>query len=130
LFCSISAINNAGFTIFHQSSSLAAFRNDGNAFFTFLVIVELVFGGIGYPLIFDVIEKVKYRKLKQRYKFSLFTKVALLGFVFVSVLGLAFSFGFEYGYHGYSNAHYNDIAHFICSSTNKEFGNAEGFNKA
>lgn len=129
LFCSISAINNAGFTIFHNSSSLASFRNDGNAFFTFLIICELVFGGIGYPLIFDVIEKIKYKRLKQQYKFSLFSKVALLGFIGVTVVGLACSFGFEYGYNGYSISNYHDIAHFQCTEL-KEFGHAEGFNKA
>lgn len=129
LFCSISAINNAGFTIFHHVSSLSAFRNDGNTFFTFLIIVELVFGGIGYPLIFDIIEKIKYKKLKQSHRVTLFTKVAVLGFIAVSVVGLALSFGFEYGYRGLLDNNYNDIAHFKCTSY-KEFGNAEGFNKA
>lgn len=127
LFCSISAINNAGFTIFHGSSSLASFRNDGNDFFTFLIIVESILGGIGYPLIFDVIEKIKHKKMKQPYKVSLFTKVALLGFISVSIVGLALSFGFEYGYYGIMHGDYKDIAHYQC--TNKEFGNVEWFNK-
>jgi Trk-type K+ transport system membrane component len=132
LFCSVSAINNAGFTIFKHILSLDAFRNDGNAFFTFLIICELTIGGIGYPLIFDIIEKVKYKRKKMRYKISLFTKVALLGFICVTIAGLAMSFGFEYGYKDFvgwnGNIGYKDIAYF--KTMNNEFGKADQFNRA
>jgi hypothetical protein len=57
---------------------------------------------------------------------SLFTKVALLGFVIVSVLGFISSISFEYAYTNpvfvdSNGVSYFDIAHYD-SSINHEFG--------
>jgi hypothetical protein len=79
-------------------------------------------------LIFDILEKIKYKRHNERFKISLFTKVAIFGFIIVSIIGLALSFGFEYGYNGLiNNTSYHDVAHFQCN--NKEFGKAIEFNK-
>jgi hypothetical protein len=43
---------------------------------------------------------MKYKRKGLKYRISLFTKICLLGFIAVSVIGLAFTFGFEYGFKG------------------------------
>ena len=51
-FSSISSINNAGFDILVNSNSLSIFAND--YYIQILTIVCLVFGGLGFPVIYDI----------------------------------------------------------------------------
>ncbi|MDR3257650.1 MAG: hypothetical protein LBT17_02525 [Mycoplasmataceae bacterium] len=134
MFTSISAINNAGFDIFEGGVSMAALRNDWNVIFQLFVIIEFVIGGIGFPLIYDLIEKMKAKRKGIKYRLSLFTKLSLTGYLVVSLAGLAFAYGFEYGYTSVISDHQVfDIAHYKCGilswqGTN-EFGKNETFNK-
>ncbi|MDR3163662.1 MAG: hypothetical protein LBT77_01130 [Mycoplasmataceae bacterium] len=127
-FTSISSINNGGFDIFSESNSLSAFRNDWGVIFQVMAMIEFIIGGIGFPLIFDLIEKVKYKRKGLKYQLSLFTKLGLWGFAIASVVGLIFAYSFEYSFTVNSYIGYPDIAHYVC--THKEFGEHEQFNKA
>jgi Trk-type K+ transport system membrane component len=42
-----------------------------------MAMIEFIIGGIGFPLIFDLIEKVKYKRKGLKYQLSLFTKLGL-----------------------------------------------------
>jgi Trk-type K+ transport system membrane component len=92
-------------------------------------MIEFVIGGIGFPLVYDLIEKMKARRKGIKYQLSLFTKLALIGYLLVSVVGIAFAYGFEYGYTDLiSNSTCFDVAHYKCGKN--EFGKNELFNKA
>jgi Trk-type K+ transport system membrane component len=93
-----------------------------------MAMIEFIIGGIGFPLIFDLIEKFKYKRKGLKYQLSLFTKLGLLGFGTVSIIGLIFAFSFEYAFTVHSYGGYNDIVHYVCS--HNEFGKNEQFNKA
>ena len=125
MFTSVSAMNNAGFDVFRSSNSLASFRNDWNVIFQLMTMILIVIGGIGYPIIFDIYEKIRYKKLGLRYRFSLFTKVAALSYIVVFGVGLAVAYGFEYG---------AQSSQTLIGSTNNlhnlEWGKSEKFNKA
>jgi Trk-type K+ transport system membrane component len=69
-----------------------------------MVLIQIVIGGIGFPLIYDVIEKIKCKKKGQIHKFTLFSKVALISYFSVAVLTAAAAFAFEFGYSGFQNA--------------------------
>ena len=125
MFTSVSAMNNAGFDIFNSSASLASFRNDWHVIFQLMTIILIVIGGIGYPIIFDIYEKIRYRRLGLRYHYSLFTKVASLSYLIVLIAGLAVAYGFEFGV---------PTATTIIGSANNinnmEWGQNEMFNKS
>ncbi|WP_166623173.1 TrkH family potassium uptake protein [Mycoplasma testudineum] len=105
-FHSISSINNAGFDIF-GSNSLAPYYN--NYDFQFFTIVLFVIGGIGYPVIYDVVIhlRAKYRtwymrKIKgktdynfRKVKWSLFTKLSIITYVLVGIVMICLTFAFE-----------------------------------
>lgn len=97
MFLSISAMNNAGFDVFKGDSSLACFRNDWNIIFQIFTAVEIFLGGIGYPLIFDVYEKKRYKKHHLKYRYSLLTKIAFIAYFAVFGFGLICAFAYEYG---------------------------------
>lgn len=126
IFTSISAINNAGFDIFQGTSSLASYRNDWNTIFQLFIIVEIVVGGIGYPVIFDVMEKRKNAKKGIKTRTSLFTKVALCSYFVIAIIGLIFAFSFE-GIDAKFNT--DEYSIFTDPNTYHEFGKAEGWNK-
>ena len=97
MFCSFSAMNNAGFDVFEQNISIAAFRNDWNTIFQLITIIEIIIGGIGYPLIFDIYEKIRLKRLNLTHRFTLFSKVCLISYFAVLIVGLIFAYGFEFG---------------------------------
>lgn len=127
MFTSVSAINNAGFDIFQGTSSLASYRNDWNTIFQLFILIEIVFGGIGYPVIFDVLEKRKNAKKGIMTRTSLFTKIALWSYFIIAVIGLILAFSFE-GIDAKVNTDEYQI--FNDPNTNGEFGLASGYNKA
>jgi Trk-type K+ transport system membrane component len=93
-------------------------------------LLESIVGGIGFPLIYDVIEKRRYRKLKLKYRFTLFSKVVLTAFVVVTAVGLIFNFSFEYAYIGtYHPAMSVDYYPPFLTSPDAYWGHAPGFNK-
>ena len=99
LFQSVSTMNNAGFDIISQAS-YSPFRNGIWTIFLYISMIQIVIGGIGYPAIYDVIEFFRQRHHRQKFKFSLFTKVSSITYLIILVVGLAFIFGFEFGIQG------------------------------
>ena len=95
LFTTVSVMNNAGFDNV-SSSSLAPFRNDWGTILQFFIILELVIGGLGHFVWFEVIQKVRYRSIKKTYFMSLYSKIAIVVYVIVAIIGLLSSFCFEF----------------------------------
>ncbi|CAM9107613.1 TrkH family potassium uptake protein [Mycoplasma marinum] len=92
VFHSISAINNAGFDIM-GGHSIAPYFSD--YFVQIIFIVLFVFGGIGYPVIYDVWQFFKYKREGKKFKFSLFTKISCITYFLISIIGIAITFGIE-----------------------------------
>lgn len=85
VFHSISAVNNAGFDIIGQNS-LIPFQ--GAYFVQWIFIIELVIGGIGFPVFYDLYSYLKAKAHGKRFRFSLFTKVTVSTYFIVALLGL------------------------------------------
>lgn len=95
IFHSISAINNAGFTIL-SNSSLEPYYEVYSIQIIFIILI--VIGGIGYPVIYDVYSYVKYKiKRRQGFSFSLFSKLNTITYFLITILGLTLLFIFEIG---------------------------------
>ncbi len=92
IFHAVSAVNNAGFDII-GANSFTPFATD--YFIQTLVMVGLIFGGIGFPVLYDVRNYFRSRKTKEPFKFSLFTKICFRMYFSVLIVGLALVFGFE-----------------------------------
>ncbi|MFZ3579700.1 TrkH family potassium uptake protein [Virgibacillus sp. DJP39] len=86
LFHSVSAFNNAGFSIW--SDSLSRFVND--PIVTVIITASFIIGGIGFTVIFDMWKKKKFRK------FSLHTKLMVVGTVVINVIAVVFVFWLEF----------------------------------
>ena len=99
IFHAISAINNAGFDIL-SNSSLFPYYHVYSIQIVFIVL--LIIGGIGFPVIYDVVMFIKH-KIKRRtdFKFSLFTKVSCTAYLMVFLVGLVFVLIFEIGNKGH-----------------------------
>ncbi|VEU70303.1 TrkH family potassium uptake protein [Mycoplasmopsis glycophila] len=94
IFHTISAINNAGFDII-SGKSLSPYYKD--YFLQFCFIVLLIIGGIGYPVIYDLRCFIlhKMRRKSRRYRFTLFTKVSLIMYLIVFLVGFISTSLFE-----------------------------------
>ncbi len=92
VFHSISAINNAGFDII-GGHSIAPYFSD---YFVQIVFITLfVFGGIGYPVIYDVFQYFVAKRKGKKFKFSLFTKISCITYIVISILGIGTTFLIE-----------------------------------
>lgn len=89
----ISAVTNSGFDV--TGDSIIPFAGD----YPFLLsIMFLIFiGGIGFPVLMEIREWLGYRRQKHKlpFRFSLFTKIALLAFVMLFVVGTLLIFFLE-----------------------------------
>lgn len=97
IFHSISAFNNAGFDVL-GSTSLIPYQ--GNVALTLLTAVLIILGGIGFAVIYDVLEKRRFSALSLHSKMVLiFTAVLIVGgtagLYLTSELGLLDSFFFS-----------------------------------
>ncbi|MBL1228030.1 TrkH family potassium uptake protein [Enterococcus sp. BWB1-3] len=84
---SISAVTNSGFDV--TGDSIIPFAND---YLFLIVIMFLIFiGGIGFPVLMEIREWFFFKKKKRGlpFRFSLFSKLALLSFVFLFIGGTA-----------------------------------------
>ena len=81
VFHSVSAFCNAGFSL--NSDSMAQYRNDIPINLTICALIIL--GGIGFPVLYDILETVRNRGNRQR--FSLQSKTALLTSLFLIITG-------------------------------------------
>ncbi|WP_419886850.1 TrkH family potassium uptake protein [Neobacillus niacini] len=82
-FGSISATTNAGFDI--TGGSLIPFSND--YFVQTVIILLMIIGAIGFPVIVEVYEFLLSLKSKKRYHFTLFTKLTTATFVILTIVG-------------------------------------------
>lgn len=93
IFHTGSSINNAGFDIFAGNYSLAVYYQ--NYFIQFLTIFLFVFGGIGFAVIYDCYNYLKNKAKGQKFRFSIFTKIAALSYFSVAIIGLLLVFTAE-----------------------------------
>lgn len=92
IFHAVSAVNNAGFDI-TGAHSLLPYAKD--YFVQIFVMMGLIFGGIGFPVFYDLKNYWLARKTKAPFRFSLFTKIALKMYVIIAVLGIVLVFSSE-----------------------------------
>src|SRR5699024_919905 len=86
-FTTVSAITNGGFSL--SNESMAMFKDD--YFVQFIVMLLVIFGAIGFPVLIEVKQFIlKRRKKKRRFRFSLFTKLTTSTFTVLILLGAAF----------------------------------------
>jgi len=87
VFHSISAFNNAGFSLF--TDSLMSYNANFISLFTLSLLV--IFGGVGY---FVLIELIEYYKRKKR--FSIHTRIMLYGTLILIVFGMILFLSIEW----------------------------------
>ena len=75
IFHSISSFNNAGFDLFGDSSLI---NFSDNVLFNFSTCLMIFCGGLGFIVIFDILQKRKFRKLSLHSKIVLVTTLSLL----------------------------------------------------
>lgn len=93
IFHSICSINNAGFDNIGSKSLMPYYEDYSLQIFT---LIAAFIGGVGFPVIYDIYKKLNsYRKTQPRYRVTLFTKLTLITYVFVSIIGLLLTFLFE-----------------------------------
>ncbi|GCF95127.1 Ktr system potassium uptake protein D [Enterococcus florum] len=82
---SISAVTNSGFDV--SGDSIIPFAHD--SLFILLIMLLIFIGGIGFPVLMDFHGWVYHRKSPSKipYRFSLFSKIALLAFFILFVGG-------------------------------------------
>ena len=85
-FSTISAMSNAGFTLSANSYMPYA----GDFFFQFIIMILVIFGAIGFPVLIEVKQYLRKRHLKRKYRFSLFTKLTSTTFFLLILLGALF----------------------------------------
>lgn len=128
-FTTISAMNNAGFDNI-SANSMAPYRNDWGVILQFLIVLELIIGGLGHFAAFDIIEKIRCKKQHIPYKVTLYTKVALTVYAIVAVFGIAGGLVFEFTNPvQYMGEGLRETCIVGNTNTNGEFGNHPIFNK-
>ena len=96
IFHSVSAFCNAGFDIIGEKSLIPY---SGNFGINIVVMMLIVTGGIGFTVWKDVLTKVKFRllrRIKQKIRFSLHTKLALIFTGVLLLSGALFFLAAEY----------------------------------
>lgn len=83
LFLSISATTNAGFDM--TGMSMIPYQTD--YFVQVVVILLLILGAIGFPVLIELRDFFSSRKHRKRYRFSLFTKLTSITFLGLVVGG-------------------------------------------
>lgn len=87
LFHSISAFNNAGFSLW--SDSLSGYV--GSSYINLIITLLFIIGGIGFTVLYDLFTTRKFRL------FSLHTKVMLVGTLVINIVAMLVIFSLEYG---------------------------------
>ncbi|WP_342224583.1 TrkH family potassium uptake protein [Spiroplasma endosymbiont of Asaphidion curtum] len=85
IFHSVSATNNAGFDIIGPNS-LSPYRTQ--YFVQVVFLVQLIIGGIGYPVFYDLKQKAVARYRGIKVNFSLFTKISVIYYFSISFIGI------------------------------------------
>ncbi|WP_077325861.1 TrkH family potassium uptake protein [Virgibacillus siamensis] len=93
-FATISATTNGGFDITGQS--LTPFKDD--YFVQFIIMLLIIFGAIGYPVLIEVKSFLFARGEKRKHlRFSLFTKVTTLTFFILIIVGTVLIMLMDFG---------------------------------
>lgn len=95
MFDSVSALDNAGFTLFGESS-MSAYRNGLGIFPQAILMMEWFLGGLGFPVIYEIYQYIKAKKQRKDFKFSLFSKLCLIGISSVLIISTALAYIFAY----------------------------------
>ncbi len=82
---SISAVTNSGFDV--TGASLTPYAED--YFFIICIIILIIIGGIGFPVIMEIKEWLFFKKKRRGYpfRFSLFSKLAIGAFLILFIFG-------------------------------------------
>lgn len=96
IFHAISALNNAGFDIVGSSSFAPYYHEYG---LQIIFIILFVIGGMGFPVIYDVYGYFKSKITKEKFNWSLFTKVSSITYLLVAAIGLGTTFIIEMSAH-------------------------------
>ncbi len=91
-FTTVSAITNSGFDI--TGASLIPFQND--YFVQTLHMFLMFFGAMGFPVILDIRKYLHCKKTKQRFRFSIYTKLTMITTIILWVVGIIGFYIFEY----------------------------------
>ena len=111
-FHAISALNNAGFDIIGSHSLQPYYHHIG---IHIIFIVLFVFGGIGYPVIYDIFKWVRAKYRGEQFRWSLFTKLSCTVYVAITLIGLASIFAVELSAHSYKS--FNAVSNSIGTGT-------------
>ncbi|MBE9388418.1 TrkH family potassium uptake protein [Vagococcus salmoninarum] len=89
----ISAVTNSGFDV--TGGSIEPYAND--YFFIICIIILIMIGGIGFPVIMEIKEWLFFKKKRRGYpfRFSLFSKLAIGSFIILFVAGTLFIYLLE-----------------------------------
>lgn len=93
-FTTVSAITNGGFDI--TGNSLIPFQKD--YFVQTMHMLLMFFGAMGFPVILDIQKYYKYEKNKQRFRFSIYTKLTMITTMILWVGGIIGFYIFEYNH--------------------------------
>ena len=96
-FHAISALNNAGFDIIGNSSLVPYYQDYG---IQIIFIILFVIGGIGYPVLYDIFMYFSSKVKKEKFKWSLFTKLSMTTYTLIAIIGISSSFALEVPRHG------------------------------
>jgi trk system potassium uptake protein TrkH len=94
LFHSISAFCNAGFSFF--STSFSGYR--GSVLLNGTIMTLIVIGGIGFPVMYELLQRVRYRERYHRRPFSLHMRMVLWTTAILIVSGAVLIFLLERGH--------------------------------
>ena len=89
LFHSVSAFNNAGFSIFKDSESLSRFQTD--PLMLTMIAILIILGGLSFPVVAELARR------KRPNRWSLDTRLVIIGTISLWVVGALSMFLFEFG---------------------------------
>ncbi len=92
VFHTISALNNSGFDIVGPQSLAPYYFQFG---LQLMFMLLFIIGGIGYPVIYDCYLYFKSKFTKQPFRWSLFSKLSMVTYVIVALVGIALVVVFE-----------------------------------
>lgn len=93
-FHSISALNNAGFDIVGNNSLFSYYHNIE---LQILFLILLIIGGLGYPVIHDILNyfRFKIKGYKRKYQWQLVTKISITTYLLTTIIGFIILVLFE-----------------------------------
>lgn len=109
-FHSVTVVNNSGFDILGPNS-LGAYRNGVHTIFLMATASQFMLGGIGFPIVYDFLQKLTFKwtkcthwyfswfkleiSINKQHRISLFTRLSIVTYFIVALIGVVFVFLFE-----------------------------------